>query len=117
MGYNVEYNRSSSLESKNVSKHTKLINMKTFNYKRITRYFGYILLVAVFFSCSDGNQISKKLTESEFTLMMATYKKAWIDGANASTHSVQELGYFNDSIGRIKLQKDSLAFVGLFYGN
>lgn len=31
----------------------KLINMKTLNYKRITRYFGYILLVAGFFSCSE----------------------------------------------------------------
>lgn len=32
----------------------KFINMKTLNYKRVARYFGYILLVAILFTACNG---------------------------------------------------------------
>ena len=51
------------------------------------------------------------LSEQEYEFAMAIYKKAWIDGANASTNSVNTVGIFNDSIGKLVFQKDSLKFV------
>ena len=76
----------------------------------------YILLVAVLFSCA-GKQLPKGMTESEFNLVMATYKKAWIDGANANTKCSNNGIEFGEKIGRELLKKDSLAFVGILYGN
>ena len=90
--------------------------MKTLDYKRVTRYFGYILLVAVLFSC-ETKQYPHSMTKSKFELLMVTYKKAWVDGANASTNSQNSIGYFNDSIAKIKFKKDSLSFVGILYVN
>lgn len=90
--------------------------MKILKLQRVARYFGYILLVAVLFSC-ETKQYPDNINESKFKLLMTTYKKAWIDGANASTEQTNQLLPFNDSIAKIKFKKDSLAFVGILYVN
>lgn len=94
----------------------KFIKMRILKLQRLLIYFSCILFIIALFSC-ETKQYPRGLTEGEFKLLMTTYSKAWIDGANASTDSQNTIGYFNDSIGRIELRKDSLAFIGILYGN
>lgn len=60
-------------------------------------------------SCKKSSSLV--LTEQDYEFAIVIYKKAWIDGANASTNSVNTIGTFNDSIGKLVFQKDSLKFV------
>jgi hypothetical protein len=67
------------------------------------------LLITILFLCIT-KRYPKESDKETIELVMATYKKAWIDGANASTKSQNKTGCFNDSIGNLMFKKDSLAF-------
>jgi hypothetical protein len=87
------------------------------NLIKRTHFALYILLVAVLLGCST-NKAPKGMTESEFKLVMTVYVKAWVDGANASTKCSNNGIDFGEQNGaREMLKKDSLAFVGVLYGN
>jgi len=83
--------------------------MKTLKFRK--HNLLYILLVVVLFSCENKTVNSNE--DSIRELIMSTYKKAWIDGANAA--NTYSWGSHDEGLKYFK--KDSLTFVGLLYGN
>jgi hypothetical protein len=73
-----------------------------------------MLLLVTISSCTGVIESREDVTKK---LVLDTYKKAWIDGANAAADAVNSGKSWDEEVARQQLKKDSLAFVGLIYGN
>jgi len=83
--------------------------------KFLKQYWGLILLaLAVGFQIA-AYELNQDNNDLEKDLVMATYRKAWVDGANSATEATNNYQIWNDSVAQVQLKRDSLAFVGLIY--